>query len=69
MSDATLAAKLILRTGLVKVAVNVERSTEQIRELLDSIYRWSRGESWHLIRLLGDLILRGGKCTKPLRLR
>jgi hypothetical protein len=46
-------AKLIRRSWLVKVVVMPERSTEQIRELLDSLYRVDSGRIVAtLIRLL-----------------
>jgi RNA polymerase sigma-70 factor (ECF subfamily) len=51
-------AKLIRASGFAKVVVMSERSTEQIRELLDSLYRVdSRRILATLIRLLGDFDL------------
>jgi RNA polymerase sigma-70 factor, ECF subfamily len=51
-------AKLIRVTGFAKVVVMSERSTEQIRELLDSLYRVDSGRILAtLIRLLGDFDL------------
>src|SRR5580704_17383098 len=51
-------AKLILGTWFAKVVVMSERSTEQIRELLDSLYRVDSGRILAtLIRLLGDFDL------------
>jgi RNA polymerase sigma-70 factor (ECF subfamily) len=47
--------KLIRGSGFAKVVVMSERSTEQIRELLDSLYRVDSGRILAtLIRLLGD---------------
>ena len=49
-------AKLIRGSWFAKVVVMSERSTEQIRELLDSLYRVDSGRILAtLIRLLGDL--------------
>jgi RNA polymerase sigma-70 factor (ECF subfamily) len=51
-------AKLIRGSGFAKVVVMSERSTEQIRELLDSLYRVDSGRILAtLIRLLGDFDL------------
>jgi RNA polymerase sigma-70 factor (ECF subfamily) len=51
-------AKLIRRSWFAKVVVMPERSTEQIRELLDSLYRVDSGRILAtLIRLLGDFDL------------
>jgi RNA polymerase sigma-70 factor, ECF subfamily len=51
-------AKLIRDRWLAKVVVMSERSTEQIRELLDSLYRVDSGRILAtLIRLLGDFDL------------
>src|SRR5712672_2209890 len=51
-------AKLILRCWFATVVVMSERSTEQIRELLDSLYRVDSGRILAtLIRLLGDFDL------------
>jgi RNA polymerase sigma-70 factor (ECF subfamily) len=51
-------AKLIRDSWVVKVVVMSERSTEQIRELLDSLYRVESGRILAtLIRLLGDFDL------------
>src|SRR5258705_13096753 len=51
-------AKLILRCWVAKVVVMSEHSTEQIRELLDSLYRVESGRILAtLIRLLGDFDL------------
>jgi RNA polymerase sigma-70 factor, ECF subfamily len=51
-------AKLILGSCFAKVVVMSERSTEQIRELLDSLYRVDSGRILAtLIRLLGDFDL------------
>jgi RNA polymerase sigma-70 factor (ECF subfamily) len=51
-------AKLIRGSWFAKVVVMSERSTEQIRELLDSLYRVDSGRILAtLIRLLGDLDL------------
>jgi RNA polymerase sigma-70 factor (ECF subfamily) len=51
-------AELIRGSGFAKVVVMSERSTEQIRELLDSLYRVdSRRILATLIRLLGDFDL------------
>ena len=53
-----LVAKLIRASWFAKVVVMSERSTEQIRELLDSLYRAdSRRILATLIRLLGDFDL------------
>jgi len=47
-----------------------ERSTEQIRELLDSLYRADSGRILAtLIRLLVISILPRRRCTRPLRSR
>jgi RNA polymerase sigma-70 factor (ECF subfamily) len=55
--DATLA-KLIRGSWFAKFVVMTERSTEQIRELLDSLYRVDSGRILAtLIRLLGDFDL------------
>jgi RNA polymerase sigma-70 factor, ECF subfamily len=52
------SAKLIPGSWLAKVVVMSERSTEQIRELLDSLYRVDSGRILAtLIRLLGDFDL------------
>src|SRR5215510_9998239 len=51
-------AKLIRGSWFAKVVVMSERSTEQIRELLDSLYRVDSGRILAtLIRLLGDFDL------------
>jgi RNA polymerase sigma-70 factor (ECF subfamily) len=51
-------AKLIRGSWIAKVVVMSERSTEQIRELLDSLYRVDSGRILAtLIRLLGDFDL------------
>src|SRR5829696_9448998 len=51
-------AKLIRGSGVAKVVVMSEYSTEQIRELLDSLYRVDSGRILAtLIRLLGDFDL------------
>jgi hypothetical protein len=51
-------AKLIRGRWFAKVAVMSERSPEQIRELLDSLYRADSGRILAtLIRLLGDFDL------------
>ena len=51
-------AKLIRGSWFAKVVVMAERSTEQIRELLDSLYRVDSGRILAtLIRLLGDFDL------------
>src|SRR2546428_7511915 len=51
-------AKLIRRSWFAKVVVMSEPSTEQIRELLDSLYRVDSGRILAtLIRLLGDFDL------------
>ena len=51
-------AKLIQGSWFAKVVVMSERSTEQIRELLDSLYRVDSGRILAtLIRLLGDFDL------------
>jgi len=51
-------AKLIRGSWFAKVVVMTERSTEQIRELLDSLYRVDSGRTLAtLIRLLGDFDL------------
>src|SRR5437879_4160040 len=51
-------AKLILRCWFATVVVMSDRSTEQIRELLDSLYRVDSGRILAtLIRLLGDFDL------------
>src|SRR3984893_1034519 len=51
-------AKLIRSSWFAKVVVMSERSTEQIRELLDSLYRVDSGRILAtLIRLLGDFDL------------
>src|ERR1700735_4130154 len=51
-------AKLIRVSWFAKVVVMSERSTEQIRELLDSVYRADSGRILAtLIRLLGDFDL------------
>jgi RNA polymerase sigma-70 factor (ECF subfamily) len=51
-------AKLIRGSGFAKVVVMSEHSTEQIRELLDSLYRVDSGRILAtLIRLLGDFDL------------
>src|SRR3984885_1524166 len=51
-------AKLIRGSWFAKVVFMSERSTEQIRELLDSLYRVDSGRSLAtLIRLLGDFDL------------
>src|ERR1700680_2279182 len=51
-------AKLIRGSWFAKVVVMSERSTEQIRELLDSLYRVDSGQILAtLIRLLGDFDL------------
>jgi RNA polymerase sigma-70 factor (ECF subfamily) len=51
-------AKLIRGSRFAKVAVMSKRSTEQIRELLDSLYRVDSGRiQATLIRLLGDFDL------------
>jgi RNA polymerase sigma-70 factor (ECF subfamily) len=53
-----LSAKLIRVSWFAKVVVMSERSTEQIRELLDSLYRVdSRRILATLVRLLGDFDL------------
>ena len=50
--------KLIWGSWFVKVVVMSERSTEQIRDLLDSLYRVDSGRILAtLIRLLGDFDL------------
>ena len=41
-------AKLIRGSWLAKVVVMSERSSEQIRELLDSLYRVDSGRTWQL---------------------
>jgi hypothetical protein len=47
-----------------------EQIHEQIRELLDCLYRVDSGRILAtLIRLLGDFDLAERRCTKPLRLR
>src|ERR1700692_1983706 len=52
------SAKLIRDSWFAKVVVMSERSTEQIRELLDSLYRADSGRILAtLIRLLGDFDL------------
>jgi RNA polymerase sigma-70 factor, ECF subfamily len=51
-------AKLIRGSWFAKVVVMSERSTEQVRELLDSLYRVDSGRILAtLIRLLGDFDL------------
>jgi RNA polymerase sigma-70 factor (ECF subfamily) len=51
-------AKLIRRSWFANVVVMAERSTEQIRELLDTLYRVDSGRiRATLIRLLGDFDL------------
>src|SRR5256712_13546909 len=51
-------AKLIRRSWVAKVVVMSERSPDQIRELLDSLYRVDSGRILAtLIRLLGDFDL------------
>src|SRR5712675_111669 len=51
-------AKLIRKFGAAKVVVMSARSPEQIRELLDSLYRGDSGRILAtLIRLLGDFDL------------
>src|ERR1700737_4828168 len=51
-------AKLIRSSWIAKVVFMSERSTEQIRELLDSLYRVDSGRILAtLIRLLGDFDL------------
>ena len=51
-------AKLIRGSWFANVVVMSERSTEQIRELLDSLYRVDSGRILAtLIRLLGDFDL------------
>jgi hypothetical protein len=53
-----LFAKLIRGSRFAKVVVRSERSTERIRELLDSLYRVDSGRILAtLIRLLGDFDL------------
>src|ERR1700734_1078306 len=52
------SAKLIRGSWFAKVVVMSERSTKQIRELLDSLYRVDSGRILAtLIRLLGDFDL------------
>src|SRR5262249_7636062 len=51
-------AKLIRRSWFARVVVMPDRSTMQIRELLDSLYRVYSGRILAtLIRLLGDFVL------------
>jgi hypothetical protein len=65
-------AKLIRGSWFAKVVVMSERSTEQIREFFDSLYRVDSGRILAtLIRLLGDFDCRGGDarslcgCAEP----
>ena len=54
----SVVAELIRGSWFAKVVVMSERSTEQIRELLDSLYRVDSGRILAtLIRLLGDFDL------------